>query len=78
MNIRVQRRNGEMLTINVASPLEITNDTGRPDDRKQPFTHLHSANGMDHYFTQDGYYDGWGASLDYIQRLSCRGGGCSE
>jgi hypothetical protein len=52
MKIRVQHRNGVMETISIVDPCQI--------HEGDSLSHLTSAEGMDHYFTSDGYYDGWG------------------
>ena len=52
MNLRVERRDGRIETITVVGPAEIHHGEG--------LNHQHSAEGLDHYFTPDGHYDGWG------------------
>lgn len=52
MKLRVQRVDGSIETISIVGPVEI--DEGRT------MAHIHSAEGLDHYFNFDGSYDGWG------------------
>ena len=55
MKIRVQRRDGRIETISVVGPAKIHHGDG--------LDHLHSADSLDHYFTPEGYYDGWGKAV---------------
>jgi hypothetical protein len=41
--------------ISIVGPVEISEG--------DHLSSLHSAEGLDHYFTQDGYYDGWGKDV---------------
>ena len=53
MKIRVIRASDHAKeVISVIGPLAVTEGNY--------LSNLHSAEGMDHYFTPDGYYDGWG------------------
>jgi hypothetical protein len=56
MKLRVQRGDGSIETISIVGPVEI--DEGRT------MAHIHSAEGLDHYFTFDGHYDGWGMACN--------------
>ena len=59
MKIRVIRASDHAQeVISVISPLAVTEGNY--------LSHLHSAEGMDHYFTPDGYYDGWGLATECI------------
>lgn len=52
MKVRVQRRDGRIETIQVVGPVEVHHG--------EKLDHFHAADGMDHYFTNEGFYDGWG------------------
>jgi hypothetical protein len=52
MKIRVQQRDGSMETISVVGPLTV--------HEGDSLSRFQSAEGMDHFFTADGFYDGWG------------------
>ena len=56
MKIRVQRREGNIEIISVVGPLVVTEGG--------ILSYFNSAEGMDHYFTPDGYYDGWGMACN--------------
>jgi hypothetical protein len=55
MKLRVQHEDGKTETLTLRG--EWTVIEGRSLDR------LQSASGFEHFFTKDGYYDGWGAGL---------------
>jgi hypothetical protein len=66
MKIRVQHKDGTMETITLVPPITDIRDGER----------LHSlkcGDGTDHYFTPEGYYDGWGravnATFDEAQQI---------
>jgi hypothetical protein len=52
MKIRVQRPSGEIETLSVQTPIHSLE--GKKLDR------IIGADGVEHFFTQEGYYDGWG------------------
>ena len=53
MKLKLQRRDGQHETISIVGPVEVHHG--------EKMDHLHSADGMDHYFwSDDGTYDGWG------------------
>lgn len=54
MKMHVVGYEGRHEVINVVGPVEIHHG--------EKMDHLHSADGMDHYFLHDGTYDGWGKS----------------
>lgn len=55
MRIRVQREDGSVETISVADMVVV--QPGKVLNR------LVTASGAEHFFTHDGYYDGWGAAV---------------
>ena len=55
MKIRVQREDGSPEVINLGDSLAVRE--GRHLNR------VISAGGCEHFFTHDGYYDGWGAAV---------------
>ena len=52
MKIRVQHENGTIETIELIEPLKVHEGNW--------LNSIFSNDGLDHYFTQEGYYDGWG------------------
>jgi hypothetical protein len=54
MKIRVQHEDGKIETLTIKGRLEVSE--GRELDR------IRTENGAEHFFTKDGYYDGWGGS----------------
>jgi hypothetical protein len=54
MKIRAQLRDGTMETITIVPPVTVFDKIGFN------LLHLSCGDGMDHYFTLDGHYDGWG------------------
>jgi hypothetical protein len=55
MKIRVQRRDGALETITLkGSQFILDGDT---------LDHFVSEHGREHFFTKDGYYDGWGQQV---------------
>jgi hypothetical protein len=60
MKIRVQHENGEIETLTVKGPLRVSE--GKHLDR------VHTESGMEHFFTKDGHYDGWGGAVSEPQR----------
>ena len=55
MKIRVQHEDGAIETLAVGGSWTVVE--GKHLDR------LRDVNGFEHFFTPDGYYDGWGAAL---------------
>ncbi len=53
--MRVQLENGSVETIRLDGTWQIV--AGKLLDR------IRSDRGMEHFFTKDGYYDGWGANV---------------
>ena len=51
MKIRVQHRDGTIETLNLRGVLHISEG--------QQLSHFSTEDGIAHYFTPDGYYDGW-------------------
>jgi hypothetical protein len=51
MKLRVQHESGEIEVLSLVPPIEAT------EGHRQ--NHLRSGEGLEHYFTQDGFYDGW-------------------
>ena len=60
MKIRVQRRNGDIETIEIGSVKAIHEPSEPENPHSQGYFECGS---IDHYFTADGYYDGWGKCL---------------
>ena len=57
MKIRVQHTDGHMETITLVPPIEVFDKVGFE------LTHFSCGDGTDHYFTLEGYYDGWGRGV---------------
>jgi hypothetical protein len=55
MKLRVQHKDGRVETLDIAQPVSILE--GVELDR------LVGSDGMEHFFTKDGYYDGWGTGV---------------
>jgi hypothetical protein len=56
MKIAVTRCDGDIEIIILTEPVRVFEGSTQ--------AHIHSADGMDHYFTKpDGFYDGWGRGL---------------
>lgn len=53
--MRVQHKNGTIETIDLGGALQAT--------RGEKLDHIVTETGLQHYFTKDGFYDGW-ASAD--------------
>ncbi|MGA8215916.1 MAG: hypothetical protein WB799_20150 [Candidatus Sulfotelmatobacter sp.] len=60
MKIRVQHGDGRIETLTIKGRLRVSE--GRELDR------IHTETGMEHYFTKDGHYDGWGGNVSDPQR----------
>lgn len=60
MKILVQMEHYERRTLEMEPPLTV--HIGERLDR------ISDANGVDHYFTKDGYYDGWGSGMSEIEQ----------
>lgn len=56
MKIRVQHEDGRMETLTVKGECRFVE--GPQLDR------LHCASGIEHFFTKNGYYDGWGGVVE--------------
>ena len=56
MKIRVQHTDGTMETLTLVPPIGI--EYGKSLHR------IHSACGLEHWFTEEGYYDGWGCATN--------------
>jgi hypothetical protein len=52
MKIRVQRSDGQIETLTLVPPITI--------HYGMAMNHFNCGDGMDHYFNEDGTYDGWG------------------
>lgn len=57
MKVRVQRRDGSIETITLVPPITV----GNPGDKLTQFS---CGDGTEHWFTLDGYYDGWGRMVN--------------
>lgn len=55
MLLQIKHENGLIETIAIMGPVVIA-EGGR-------LNKIQTANGMDYFFTKDGYYDGWGKSF---------------
>lgn len=55
MKLRVQHKDGRIETLEISQPLSILE--GIELDR------IVGSDGMEHFFTRDGYYDGWGTGV---------------
>lgn len=62
MKIRVQHEDGRVETLTIKGQCQLIE--GEHLDR------LRCASGMEHFFTKDGYYDGWGGAVEDSRR-SC-------
>ena len=68
MKLRVEQEDGEIILIELDSP---NIHVGVELDR------IVSQDGMEHFFTKDGYYDGWGKNqVEKLCRMSNRAGAC--
>lgn len=56
MELRVQRENEEVETIVLVEPVTVI-------PAAATLWRLQDAAGIEHYFTEDGYYDGYGSSV---------------
>lgn len=63
MKIRVQRRDECTEIITLVPPIEIQEPFYEVPEGVSRLTHFHCGDGTDHFFTQDGYYDGWGRGI---------------
>jgi hypothetical protein len=52
MKIRVQQHDGSIETISLAGPVSLAEG--------DILSRITSAEGLEHFFTSDGHYDGWG------------------
>jgi hypothetical protein len=59
MKLRVQHKDGRIETLAIASPVSILE--GVELDR------IVGSDGMEHFFTKDGYYDGWGKGVPPVR-----------
>ena len=59
MKLRVQHKDGHIETVDVTQPVAILE--GIKLDR------IVGSDGMQHFFTKDGYYDGWGTSVPPVR-----------
>jgi hypothetical protein len=59
MKMRVQQRNGKILTLEISPPFSILE--GVQQDR------IILSDGTQHFFTKEGYYDGWGKTASQRQ-----------
>ena len=59
MKMRVQQRNGKILTLEISPPFSILE--GVLQDR------IILSDGTQHFFTKEGYYDGWGKTAPQRQ-----------
>jgi len=57
MKIRVEGRNGEKQTITLVPPITNFSDSER-------LSSFRCGDGTDHYFTSEGFYDGWGRAVN--------------
>ena|SRR3990167_8131740 len=57
MKIQVMREAGERETIDILEPVTVV------ASERFSLNHLHSGNGIDYYFTPDGFYDGMGMAV---------------
>jgi hypothetical protein len=55
MKLRVQHKDGRIETLEIARPVSILE--GIELDR------IVGSDGMEHFFTKEGYYDGWGTGV---------------
>jgi len=62
MRIKVQHENGATETLDLEGPLTVIK--GHRLDR------IRDSHGFEHFFTKDGFYDGWGARLPKPNRLA--------
>jgi hypothetical protein len=60
MKIRVEHEDGRIETLTIKGALRVSE--GKELDRIQ------TDSGMEHFFTKDGHYDGWGGSPSDPQR----------
>lgn len=60
MKIRVQHEDGRIETLTIKGSLRVSE--GHELDR------IHTESGMEHFFTKDGHYDGWGGGVSDPQR----------
>ncbi len=58
MKLRVQHKDGRVETLDIAQPVSILE--GVELDR------IVGSDGMEHFFTKDGYYDGWGTGVPRV------------
>ena len=56
MKIRVQQRDGTIETISLAGPVSLVEG--------DVLSRMTSAEGLEHFFTSDGHYDGWGRACN--------------
>lgn len=59
MKLRVQHKDGHIETLDVRQPVAILE--GIELDR------IVGSDGMQHFFTKDGYYDGWGTGVPPVR-----------
>jgi hypothetical protein len=59
MKLRVQHKDGRIETLDVTQPVAILE--GIELDR------IVGSDGMQHFFTKDGYYDGWGTGVPPVR-----------
>ena len=55
MKIRVQRADGRVEILTLRGPVEVAE--GKFQNR------ITDRSGLDHYFTHEGFYDGWGGAV---------------
>lgn len=61
MKIRVQHEDGRIETLTIKGE-HLAVGEGHQLDR------LRTSSGMEHFFTKDGYYDGWGGAVEDARR----------
>ena len=62
VKLRVQHKDGRMETLDIAEPLWIRE--GAELDR------IVAPDGTEHFFTKEGYYDGWGKAMAESEKSS--------
>ena len=60
MKIKVQHEDGRIETLTLKGELVVSE--GKELDR------IRTSSGMEHFFTKDGHYDGWGGAIETSQR----------
>lgn len=60
MKIKVVHKDHSVETLTIPGPVIIIEGDVK---KGHTFNRIEAADGMDHYFRQDGFYDGWGRGL---------------